>query len=151
MSIIRQGRCKSAWCGSARSLWIDTNTSPFAAGADSAVHAHWRVAHRRTARELLARRAEGKGTFFTSSLGICFFGGLSLTCICCLRVPFEVLVNVHALLVPQDLILHSSSDLLKSIGRALLAWALTWPLLAYAMFLGLAPAFQYLRRRSVER
>lgn len=92
-----------------------------------------------------------RAPFFTSSLGICLFEGLLLTFICCLRAPFEVLVNVHALLVPQDLILHSSSDLLKSIGRALLAWALTWPLLAYAMFLGLAPAFQYLRRRSVER
>lgn len=49
----------------------------------------------------------------------------------------------------KDLILHSSTNLLKSVGRAVLAWVLTWPLLAFGLYLALAPAFQFLRRKWV--
>lgn len=40
-----------------------------------------------------------------------------------------------------------AADLLRSVGRAVLAWVLTWPLLAGGMYLALAPGFQLLRRK----
>lgn len=40
-----------------------------------------------------------------------------------------------------------AADLLRSVGCAVLAWVLTWPLIAGGLYLALAPAFQLLRRQ----
>ena len=36
---------------------------------------------------------------------------------------------------------------MRSVGCALLAWALTWPLVAGALYLATVPGFQLLRRK----
>lgn len=58
----------------------------------------------------------------------------------------------HVMLAPvgiRDLFKHGSGDLLRSVGCAVLAWVLTWPLIAGGLYLALAPAFQLLRRQYV--
>ena len=40
-----------------------------------------------------------------------------------------------------------AADLLRSVGCALLAWALTWPLVAGGVYLATVPGFQILRRK----
>lgn len=40
-----------------------------------------------------------------------------------------------------------AADLLRSVGCALLAWALTWPLVAGGVYLTTVPGFQLLRRK----
>jgi uncharacterized protein (DUF2062 family) len=46
-----------------------------------------------------------------------------------------------------DLFKQGSGDLLRSVGCALLAWALTWPLVAGGVYLATVPGFQLLRRK----
>ena len=44
---------------------------------------------------------------------------------------------------------RAAADVLRSVGCALLAWALTWPLVAGGLYLATVPGFQLLRRKYV--
>mmetsp|Transcript_21087 Transcript_21087/g.63441 ORF Transcript_21087/g.63441 Transcript_21087/m.63441 type:complete len:206 (-) Transcript_21087:1965-2582(-) len=50
----------------------------------------------------------------------------------------------------SDLWGPSGKDLLKAAGRAVLAWALTWPLLVGVLYIALTPCFAWLQARYLQ-
>lgn len=79
---------------------------------------------------------------------ICFIMNESRNWMPCIKPCAVVRTTMHiSPAIHANLLWCQTADLLRSVGRAVLAWVLTWPLIASGLYLALTPAFQLLRHK----